>query len=94
MAKAAAAALQKALEGKGNPPLPPAIPEAHEPTERAASYKAPSREGKTPITAYLSPNFKSSLRLIQAKQGGTVQELIAEALNDLFAKHNVPTVSE
>jgi len=93
MAKAAAAALQKALEGKGNPPSP-AIPEAREPAERASSYKAPSREGKIPITAYLSPNFKSSLRLIQAKQGGSVQELIAEALNDLFAKYNVPTVSE
>jgi hypothetical protein len=93
MAKAAAAALQKALEGKGNPP-PPATPQTTESAERPGSYKAPSREGKTPITAYLSPNFKSSLRLIQAKQGGTVQELIAEALNDLFAKHNVPTVSE
>jgi hypothetical protein len=93
MAKGTAATLQKALEGKGNPP-PAKNPEPPQSTERPGSYKAPSREGKTPITAYLSHDFKSSLRLIQAKRGGSVQELIAEALNDLFAKHNVPTVSE
>jgi len=97
MAKATAADLQRALEGgKARPAAPPALPEP-EPTPaigRPGGYKAPSREGKTPITAYLSPEFKSSLRLIQAKRGGTVQDLIAEALNDLFAKHHVPTVSE
>lgn len=92
MAKGSAEALQRALEGKTKPP--PVITETEPPLERPASYKAPSREGKTPITAFLSPNYKSSLRLIQAKRGGTVQDLIAEALNDLFAKYNVPTVSD
>ena len=90
-----AAALQKALEGNKGKPPPLEKPKAEEtPHASGGSYKAPSREGKTPITAYLSPDFKSGLRLIQAKRGGTVQDLIAEALNDLFVKHNVPTVSE
>jgi hypothetical protein len=55
---------------------------------------APSREGKTNITAYLSPDFKASLRLIQAHTGKSLQTLIAESLNDLFAKYNVPTVRQ
>lgn len=57
-------------------------------------YMAPSREGKVNITAYLSPAFKSSLRLIQARRQVSLQALIAEALNDLFVKHNVPTVRD
>lgn len=55
-------------------------------------YMAPSREGKTNITAYLSPDYKSSLRLIQARTGKSLQTLIAESLNDLFSKYDVPTV--
>jgi len=90
MANGAAAALQKALENKGKGKPAPA--EAAGAIDRTGGYRAPSREGKTPITAYLSPDFKRSLRLIQAKREVSVQELIAEALNDLFDKHNVPTV--
>jgi hypothetical protein len=57
-----------------------------------AGYMAPSREGKTNITAYLSPDYKSSLRLIQARTGKSLQTLVAESLNDLFGKYDVPTV--
>lgn len=83
-------ALQRALDSK----QPQATkPKASAPA-RSESYRAPSREGKTNITAYLVPGFKSSLRLIQARNGASLQALVAEALNDLFAKYNVPTVKE
>jgi hypothetical protein len=84
------AALQQALDRKKPEEAPPA---RRADTDAPGSYKAPSREGKMPITAYLSPDYKASLRLIQAKRGGTTQALIAEALNDLFTKYDVPTVS-
>lgn len=88
-----AAALQAALERKPN--AAEALGSRNSVAAAAlGSYKAPSREGKIPVTAYLSPDFKRSLRLIQAKDGGSLQDLIAEALNDLFAKHDVPTVTE
>jgi hypothetical protein len=86
------AALQEALDRKKGQPEPPPARRADK-TDTPGSYKAPSREGKTPITAYLSLDYKASLRLIQAKRGGTTQALIAEALNDLFTKYDVPTVS-
>lgn len=60
----------------------------------ATSYKAPSREGKTHIGAYLHPDFKRSLRLVQAQTGEDVQSLIAKALNDLFRAHNVPVIDQ
>ena len=33
---------------------------------------------------------KASLRLVQARRGGTLQDILAEALNDLFVKYGVP----
>jgi hypothetical protein len=93
MAKGNLADLQKALD-RGSKPPPAPQTERTETTARAGSYKAPSRENKTPITAYLSPDYKTSLRLIQARENRSIQALIGEALNDLFAKYKVPTVSE
>src|SRR5271166_5933414 len=71
---------------KANPPAVAANEAA--PT----AYKAPSREGKTHIGAYLHPDFKRSLRLVQAQTGKDMQALIAQALNDLFRDHNVTVI--
>lgn len=60
----------------------------------ASSYKAPSREGKVHIGAYVHPDFKRSLRLVQAQTGEDVQTLVGRALNDLFSSHNVPVVDQ
>jgi hypothetical protein len=38
-------------------------------TPRPTPTKAPSREGKIHIGAYLHPDFKTSLRLVQARKG-------------------------
>ena len=69
------------------------------PTEQPAdtapsrSQRAPSREGKLHISAWLEPDYKISLRAIQMKDPQkSLQDLFGEALNDLFAKYNVPTV--
>lgn len=66
-------------------PAPPAV---------KGGYKAPSREGKIHIGAYLHPDFKRSLRLVQAQTGEDVQTLIVRALNNLFSAHNVPVVDQ
>src|SRR5580698_10121270 len=61
----------------------------------SAGAKAPStkpyRVGRVNVTGYFDPAVRQSIRLIQAKYPArTVQDLLAEALNDLFAKYNVP----
>ena len=53
------------------------------------------RAGRENIAAWLPGDFKKSIRLIQAKKPDqSLQDLMAEAFNDLFSKYNVPTVSE
>lgn len=101
MSKASMASLQRALETKAGMPPKAAPPVSTVPSAPATpvasagtSYKAPSRAGKTNITAYLSPDYKASLRLIQAKTGHSLQDLLAEALNDLFGKYDVPVIRE
>ncbi len=82
--------LQAALRNsaKGAPLAPaPSAPQS-EPAERPATQ--PSRVGKTNVTGYFPPEVKASLRLVQARRGGTIQDILAEALNDLFAKYGVP----
>jgi hypothetical protein len=53
-----------------------------------------SRAGKAHIGAYLDMNFRRSLRMVQAQTDKDMQQLIADALNDLFRKYNVPVVDE
>ena len=67
MAKGNLAALQKALDRSAKPAAPSPLPESEASPGPAGSYKAPSRENKMPHTAYLSPDYKTSLRLIQAR---------------------------
>ena len=95
-------ALTAALTKAARVAAPPFVhtAQAAEASEKTASgiYKAPSRAGKTNLTAYLPLAFKANLRLIQARlmqeRGGKVssESLIAEALNDLFSKYDVPTI--
>lgn len=60
----------------------------------AEAGKPSSRAGQSNISAYLHPDYQTSLRLIHARTGRKKQDLIAEALNDLFAKYDVPQVRE
>lgn len=48
------------------------------------------KEGEVNISAYFPAEVKASLRMVQAKTGNNVKECLAEALRDLFRKHNVP----
>jgi hypothetical protein len=62
---------------------------------RTRAKRQAGREGKFNLSSWQPKAFKSSLRLVQAHKGGdaTIEELMAEALNDLFMKYKVPTVS-
>jgi hypothetical protein len=47
----------------------------------------------TNVTGYFPPAAKKQLRLMMAEEDTTIQELLAEALNDLFAKHGKPEIA-
>ena len=83
-------ALAKAAHGTGSAKLPAAPDLTTQAGAHAAGTK-PHRVGRVNITGYFDPAVKQSVRLIQEKHPDrTVQDLLAEALNDLFSKYNVP----
>lgn len=85
--------IQAAVERKQQSERSAARPESAPAETRPAKTSPPpavSREGKVNVSAYFPSEVKASLRLVQAKRGGKVQDLLAEALNLLFAKYNVP----
>jgi hypothetical protein len=82
------AALERQARGHDTPPPAPVVVATERPT---TLYKQPSRQGKVNVTGYFAPAVKSSFRMIQsAYPDKTIQDLLTEALNDLFAKYNVP----
>lgn len=85
--------LEKTSSGRVTPlPVSDATPAPKPKVERSAV--APSREGKVHIGAYLNPDFKRGLRMVQAITGDDIQALLARALNDLFRAHSVPVVDQ
>ena len=66
---------------------------------KAATTEAPKvrqihKVGEVNISAYFPAEVKASLRMVQAKTGSNVKGCLAEALRDLFRKHNVPVSVE
>ena len=53
----------------------------------AATYRPPSRAGQRAITHYAKPEAHKQLRLLCLERDANVQELMTEALNDLFQKY-------
>lgn len=49
-----------------------------------------TRIGKINVSAWLHEDVQPSLRMVQAKGGGKIQDIMVEALNDIFAKYGVP----
>ena len=69
---------------------------AGEPITSAESRRRhfrPGREGKSNVTGYFPPEVKKQLRLLAAEHDATIQNLLAEALNDLFAKNGKPEIA-
>jgi hypothetical protein len=71
-------ALQAAVPPR-RPPQPSAIP--------------PSRVGKKPVTAFFDPEVSRQIKKIGLDQDKTMQDLLQEALNDLFRKYDLPPIA-
>ena len=89
--------LRQALKTRDNSaPLKPAlqeVPAAAPSTTATTPHFRPSRVGKTNVTGYFPSSVKKQLRILAADRDTTIQELLAEALNDLFAKHGRPEIA-
>ncbi len=61
----------------------------------AAASPAPqaSRAGTKAITGHFPPQVRYQLRLLAAEQDRKVEDMLAEALNRLFAAYNKPEIA-
>ena len=70
--------------------LPPATEDDSEPP---AARQPPGRAGTSPITVHFPTEVRDQLKIMAVEQRTTMQQLIGEAFNDLFAKHGKPEVA-
>ena len=66
--------------GKGEPKAPA------EPAAASKSPITPGRRGKKTIAGFFDPAASQQLRRMALEEGSNVQELLREAINDLFEK--------
>jgi hypothetical protein len=87
--------LQNALNSSSGRSAPVAVAPRVAPAI-TKSAKPQGRVDMANISAWLHKDFKKSIRLVQAKRpdNSSLQDLMAEAFNDLFSKYNVPTVEQ
>lgn len=84
--------LRAALQGAASKPVPEAASKPGSSGSRP--YERPSRQGKVAVTGFFDPRVRRQLKVMAAEADTTVQGLLTEALNDLFAKHGKPEVAE
>ena len=56
-------------------------------------YVSPSRRGKKAVSGHFDPAVQKQLNQMALDEESSVQELLREALNDLFAKRGKPTIA-
>jgi hypothetical protein len=59
----------------------------------AANQPATSRMGKKAIAGFFDPAVSKQLRWLGIERDQTVQQLLCEALNDLFEKYGRPRIA-
>lgn len=86
------AMLDRAKSGVDMPPAAPAAPAASEPA--LAKPASNGRKGTKLIGGHFAPEVSTQLRILAAEGGTTVQNLLAEALDDLFVKKGRARISQ
>jgi 1-acyl-sn-glycerol-3-phosphate acyltransferase len=84
----AAALAEQAGSTRRKPEPLPIVPPVPDHTDAAQPYRQPGRDGTAPITAHFPKEVRKQLKGLAVELDRTMHDLVAEALNDLFAKHN------
>ena len=86
--------LLQAMRNQANPTVPKSTAVDQKPNDGAGKgIQAPSRTGKRQVAAYFPVAVQKQLKYLTVENDTTVQDLLAEALNDLFAKYGKPEVA-
>lgn len=76
-------------------PAAPAAPTAAaaDAPPRTAKAVPPSRAGRVLIGGHFAPEVQTELKVLAAQERTTVQQLVAEGLNAVFARRHKPQIA-
>lgn len=63
-------------------------------SESKHTLKQASRTGRVLIGGHFAPEVQTALKIIAAEERTTMQSLLAEAINTVFAKRHKPEIAE
>lgn len=72
---------------------PSATSESASPPPESNPHYRPGRVDKSNVTGYFPYEVKKQLRMLAAERDTTIQRLLAEALNQLFASYGKPEIT-
>jgi len=70
----------------------PTAPTPDDPASRPG--RQASRVGKVSINAHFPKPVRDQLKIIALEEGTTLQGILGQAINDLFAKHGRPEIAD
>lgn len=92
--------LSQGLNQQLRPPAPVAsapvaVPVAVDPAPpKAARTVPPSRAGRVLIGGHFAPQVQTELKVLAAQERTTVQQLVAEGINAVFARRHKPQIAD
>ena len=63
------------------------------PEQATGTSSQPRRVGTKAITGHFVPEVRAQLKILAAEQGRTMEDMMAEGLNMLFAAYNKPEIA-
>ena len=61
--------------------------------KKAAPRVAPSREGRVLVGGHFAPEVQTALKILAAKERSSIQALLAEGINAVFARRHEPQIA-
>jgi len=87
-------ALASALRNSGSTVAASALPQPErESTPQPTRAHAPSRHATKAITVHYPEDVRRQLKIMSGELGRTMEDLVAEGLNLLFARHRKPEIA-
>jgi len=65
-----------------------------QPLKVVTTSARPSRSGRVLVGGHFAPEVQTALKIVAAQERTTVQALLAEGINTIFAKRGKPEIAE
>jgi Antitoxin-like ribbon-helix-helix len=86
--------LAQGLERQAPARVPAAAPKPKQDNKLNKAVPVPSRSGRVLVGGHFAPEVQTALKVIAAEERTTVQALLAEGINTVFAKRRKPEIAE